>query len=164
MKSANMNTSYENSSLWKSNRKGMSLVEILVALAVVVTIFTPIIAMVSLATIRAYRGGDETVATIYANDVLEIIRGAPYESFMPNDTWMNMHQILYEHNIPTGYELEKYEKRFIVAAKVSEVEGYPPQLMKQVTVEVKYEPRIRQKKKANQERTVVLTSFYTPSK
>ena len=159
-----MNTSYENSSLWKSNRQGMSLVEILVALAVVVTIFTPIIAMVSMATIRAYRGGDETVATIYANDVLEIIRGAPYEAFMPNDQWMNMQQILYEHNIPTGYELEKYEKRFVVAAKVSEIEGYPPQLMKQVTVEVKYKPRIKKRGKEDEEKSVVLTSFFTPSK
>ncbi len=140
----------------------MSLIEILVALAVVVTIFTPIIALVSMATIRAYRGGDDTVATIYGNDVLEIIRGAPYEAFMPNDQWMNMQQILYEHNIPTGYELEKYEKRFVVAAKVSEVEGYPPTLMKQITVEVKFPPRKKRPKK-DEFRTIVLTTFYTPS-
>ena len=145
----------------------MSLIEILMAIALVIVIFTPIIALMSTATIRAYRGGDETIATIYANDVIEIIRGAPYDSFMPKDNWMSLQQVLYEHNIPTGYELEKYEDRFTVAAKVSSIEGYPSSLIKQVTVKVSWKPKIalRSKKRSEvKDQDVILSTFYTPSK
>lgn len=137
----------------------MTLVEVLVALAVIVTIFTPIFSLLSTSTIRAYRGGDETVATIYANDVLEIIRGAPYDSFLANDQPMSLQQVLYEHNIPTGYELDKYEDRFTVSAKVSPVEGYPPEFIKQVTVEATWQSR----QKKDKTLFVRLVTFYTPS-
>jgi len=141
----------------------MSLVEILVALAVVITIFTPIFSLLSMATIKAYRGGDETVATIYANDVLEIIRGAPFDAFPPDDQWMDRKQILYEHNIPTGYELDKYEDRYNLKAKVSEVPGYPPNYIKMVTVQVVFQSRLKGESADKKPKEVTLVTFYTPS-
>jgi len=145
--------------------RGMTLVEVLITLALVVSIFAPIMSMISLGTLKAYRGGDRTIATIYTNDLLEIIRGAPYGAFLANDQWMTLKQVLYEHNIPTGYFIEKYDERFSLRAKVSEVEGYPARKIKWVTVECQWKKRIKSKKQDEQERvnSIVLISAYTPA-
>ena len=149
----------------KNNRKGMTLVEILITLAIVVSIFAPIMSMISLGTLKAFRGGDRTIATIYTNDLIEIIRGAPYGAFSANDQWMNLQQVLYEHNIPTGYMIEKYDDRFSLRAKVSEVEGYPPGKIKWVTVECQWKKRTKRKDNQGQEvvNSITLISAYTPA-
>ena len=149
------------------SNSGMTLVEVLITLAIVVTIFAPIMSMISLGTLKAYRGGDRSVATICANDLLEIIRCAPYGSFVANDQWMTLKQVLYEHNIPTGYFIDKYEDRFTLRAKVSEVEGYPPRKIKWVTVECQWKKRTKATMKDGSGKdlanSIVLISAYTPT-
>jgi prepilin-type N-terminal cleavage/methylation domain-containing protein len=152
----------------KSREKtGMTLVEVLITLAIVVTIFAPIMSMISLSTLKAYRGGDRTVATIYANDLLEIIRGAPYDAFVANDQWMTLKQVLYEHNIPSGYFIDKYDTRFSLRAKVSNVEGYPARKIKWVTVECQWKRRTKGETKSSDGKelanSIVLISAYTPT-
>lgn len=150
-----------------NKKQGMTLVEILITLAIVVTIFAPIMSMISLSTLKAYRGGDRTVATIYANDLLEIIRGAPYGAFIANDQWMTLKQVLYEHNIPTGYFIEKYDDRFSLRAKVTKVEGYPARKIKWVTVECQWKRRTKGKTKSEDGKelanSIALISAYTPT-
>lgn len=145
----------------------MTLVEVLITLAIVVTIFAPIMSVISLSTLKAYRGGDRTIATIYTNDLLEIIRGAPYGAFAAKDQWMTLKQVLYEHNIPTGYFIEKYDERFTLRAKVTKMEGYPARKIKWVTVECQWKRRIktRENKKDGKEmaNSIVLISAYTPT-
>jgi type II secretory pathway pseudopilin PulG len=141
------------------NRRAMTMVEVLVTLVVIVSIIGPIFAALHQATRRVYRGGDETLATIYGREVLETIRGAPYTAFSPNDQPMNPEQIFREHNIPEGVDISKYPDRYSIEATVSPVEGYHPTEMKRVKVVVAWNDRTTKKPK-----NAVFATFYRPTR
>lgn len=140
-------------------RRGLTMVEILITLVVIVAILGPIFLQMRLGTARVYRGGDETLATMYAAEIIETIRGAPYGVFAPNEQEMTPEQIFKEHNIPEGTDISKYHERFTIRAKVSPVEGYDPLDMKKIEVTVTWEDRTTKRPKS-----AVLATFYTPVK
>lgn len=139
-------------------RKAMSMVEVLITLVMVASAFGASFMALSQGTRQVYRGGDETLATIYASEIIETIRGAPYGLFQANDQPMNPQQIFNEHNIPEGVDISQYSERFGIEATVSTVEGYSPRKMKQVKVVVSWKDRVTKKPK-----NAVFVTFYSPA-
>ncbi len=141
------------------SRRAMTVIEVMVTLVVVVAVIGQIFVLLRQGFLRVYRGGDETLATVYASEILETIRGAPYAAFAPNGQEMTPEQIFKEHNIPEGTELENYDPRFVITARVSPIEGYDPRDMKKIEVTVTWDDRSTKKPKS-----AVLVTFYTPVK
>ncbi len=138
-------------------RKGMTIVEILVTLVIIGASFTPIIGMLSMSTHKIYWGGDETHATILASDILEVIRGAPYDAFFWKDeeVGMTLQDIFKKHPIPQTHDLDKYDSRFTIIADVTAAGDLPPSQLKRVKVIVTWKD-----KKTDKPRSIALVSFY----
>ncbi len=126
-------------------RTAFTLVEVLITLLLAVMIFSPIYLMLSHGSIRAYRGSDRNQATIYASDVIEIIRGAPYDAFPPDDKELSLEDILKNPAVFGDYDAEGFDPRFRITARVSPLEGYDPNKLKKVLVEVAWKSRLSRK-------------------
>ncbi len=136
----------------------MTMVEVLITLVMVTITIGAIFTALSQGTRIAYRGGDESLATVYATGIIETIRGAPFGTFEANEQPMNLEQVFNEHNIPAGVDLSEYPSRFQFEATVSPVEGYSPSRMKQVKLVVSWSDRATKKTKS-----AVFVTFYTPA-
>lgn len=140
------------------SRRGMSMVEVLITLVLITSVIGAIFMALTQGTRRIYRGGDETQATIYASEIIETIRGAPFGVFQANDQPMTPAQIFNEHNIPEGVDISSYPRRFRIEATVSAVEPYSPDKLKQVKVVVSWDDRASKLPKS-----AVFVTFYTPA-
>lgn len=140
-------------------RAGLTIVEVLLTLVLVAGVLGPIFVLMSTGTKRGYRGGDETLATLYATEIVETIRGAPFGAFQANDQPMSLQQIFNEHNVQEGIDISKYEPRFSIQATVSAIPDYDPRDMKKIEVLVGWKDRA-----TGQDKSVVLATFYTPVK
>lgn len=142
-----------------TGRRGLTLVEVLVTLVLIVSAIAAIFVVLQTATRRSYRAGEETLATIYASDIMEAIRGAPYGAFPANGQDMTPRQVFQEHNIPESSDLATYDEQFSILARVSPVEPYDPSEMKKIEVVVSWESR-----PAGTPKNATLVTFYRPSK
>ncbi len=145
-----------------ANRRGMTLVEVLVTLAVITTLFLPIIIMMQTGTMRVYRSGDETLATIYATDMIEIIRGAPFLAFLPDGHWMDLREIFVENagRLPSGYDPSRYDPRFIIKVKIAPAgKEYSADSIRMVRVVVQWNQRNTKRPRQRE-----IATFYTPAK
>ncbi|MBI4872573.1 MAG: hypothetical protein HY814_13515 [Candidatus Riflebacteria bacterium] len=138
---------------------GLTIVEILVTLVIIGLMFGPIFAWIVTSSRAIYWGGDETLATIYASDVIEVIRGAPYDAFFWKDEELNMtlQDIYTKHPIPQRDDLKKYDERFTILADVTVAGDIPPKVMKMVRVRVAWKDKSTQNK-----RELKLVTFYGP--
>lgn len=146
----------------RNDRRAMTLAEILVTLAVITCLFLPIIVMMQTGTIRVYRSADETLATIYATDMVEIIKGAPFLAFLPDGHWMDLREIFVENagRIPSGYDPTRYDPRFIIKVKVTPAgKEYSADKIRMVRVVVQWDQRNTKKPKQRE-----VATFYTPAK
>ena len=142
----------------------MTLAEVLVTLAVITGLFVPILVLMQTSTIRVYRSSDETLATIYATDMIEIIRGAPFFAFKPDGKPMGLREIFIEHagRIPAGYDPSRYDKRFQIEVKVQPAgmeEDYSTNKIRMVWVAVRWKSR-----RTGQDKTREIATFYTSPK
>lgn len=140
-----------------SSRGAFTILEILFGLVLFSLLFGAFMLLSRQGVLQIYKGGDETLATIYASEILETIRGAPFNAFPANDLPMNLEQIFREHNVPEGVEFENYVEYMNVEAKVSPVPGYDPAKIKQVQVVVAWNDRANNDLPKN----VRLITFYT---
>ena len=140
----------------------MTMVEILVTLAVVTLMFGPIFALVQQATRRTLRGGDASIATIYAADIIELVRGGPYDAFFKDGTTPDdniaLKDVFARSSFFKGYDPDKYDKRFTIVVDVDKAGELDPAKMKQVTVHVQWVDKVT---KATQ--NVLLCTFYSPA-
>lgn len=139
-------------------RRGMTLVEILLTMVMITLVVGAIFTTARQGTMHVYRGGDETLATIYAAEIIETIRGAPFSTFAANGQPMTPEQVFQEHNIPEGVDISQYPPRFRIEATVSPVEPYSPSKIKHVKVIVNWDDRASQKTKS-----AIFNTFYTPA-
>jgi hypothetical protein len=146
----------------RSPRRGLTMVEILVTLVVVTFLFIPIFSLIQLAQKMGLRGGDESLATVYAADVIELVRGGPYEAFFKDggnpDKALPLNEVFARSNFFKGYDWEKYDKRFHITVSVSAAGDIEPAKMKQVVVEVAWDDKVTQKP-----RGIKLATFYSPA-
>lgn len=146
------------------NDRGMSMVEILVTLAVVTLMFGPIFTMLQSSHLRTVRGGDETIATVYAADVIELVRGGPYEAFFKDggtpDKDVPLKDVFARSNFFKGYDYEKYDKRFTITVDVGPAGELEPAKMKMVTVKVTWEDKVTKKATAA---PVIMATYYSPA-
>jgi len=129
---------------------------------VVTGLFAPIFVMMQTGTIRVYRSADDTAATIYATDMIEIIRGAPFHAFLPDNKPMDLHDIFVKHEgrIPRGYDPTRYDKRFSIRARVAPAGAkYSPDKIRMVEVLVQWTDRRTNKLKDRR-----VATFFTPPK
>ena len=145
-------------------RRGLSIVEILVTLVVVTLLFGPIFALLQSSHRRTLRGGDETIATIYAADVIELVRGGPYEAFFKDggnpDKDVPLKEVFARSNFFKGYDYSKYDDRFTITVDVGPAGELEPSKMKQVTVKVTWEDKVTKSLTTN---PVILATFYSPA-
>lgn len=139
------------------------MVEVLITLVVVTLLFGPIFSLLQGSHRRTLRGGNETIATIYAADVIELVRGGPYEAFYKDggapDKDVPLKEVFARSNFFKGYDYSKYDARFNVTVSVAAAGELEPSKMKMVTVRVDWEDKVT-KKPAN---PVVLATYYSPA-
>jgi hypothetical protein len=145
-----------------SNERGLTLVEILVTLVVVTFLFVPIFALIQMGHLGSLRGGDETIATVYAADIIELVRGGPYEAFFKDgatpDKGLPLKDVFARSNFFKGYDAEKYSERFHVTVDVGPAGDLEPSKMKQVIVYVAWDDKVTKKPKG-----IKLATFYSPA-
>lgn len=139
-------------------RRGMTLVEILLTMVLITLVVGAIFTTARQGTIQVYRGGDETLATIYAAEIVETIRGAPFATFAANGQPMTPEQIFREHNIPEGVDISQYPDRFRLEATVGPAEPYAPTKMKHIKVIVNWDDRA-----SGNTKSAIFNTFYTPA-
>lgn len=147
-----------------SSKRGLSIVEVLVTLVVVTLLFGPIFLLLQTSHLRTLRGGDETIATIYATDVIELVRGGPYEAFYKDgaaaEKDIPLKDVFARSNFFKGYDYSKYDQRFTITVDVGPAGELEPSKMKQVVVRVNWEDKVT-KKPAKP--GVVMATFYSPA-
>ena len=140
------------------------MVEILVTLVIVTLLFGPIFGMLISAHRRTLRGGDETIAVVYAADVIELVRGGPFEAFYKDgqtpDKDLELKDVFSRSNFFKGYDVEKYDKRFHITVDVGAAGELEAAKMKQVTVKVSWEDKVT---KRTTDHGVILCTFYSPA-
>ncbi|MBI4866150.1 MAG: hypothetical protein HY816_04285 [Candidatus Wallbacteria bacterium] len=142
-----------------ARRWGLTIVEILITLVLIATVFGGVFVLVMHASMRVYRGGDETLATIYASDIIEVVRGSPYEAFFwkEPELGMTLQDVFKKHPIPQRDDLDKYDKRFTILTDVMQAGDVPPAVLKKVRVTVVWKDRTKDTK-----HEVKLVTFYGP--
>lgn len=143
-------------------RRGLTMVEILVTLVVVTFLFIPIFSLIQMSHLRSLRGGDETIATVYAADIIELVRGGPYEAFFKDgatpDKMLPLNEAFARSNFFKGYDAEKYDKRFHITVDVGPAGDIEPSKMKCVVVHVAWDDKLTKDTKA-----IKLATFYSPA-
>jgi hypothetical protein len=138
------------------------MVEILVTLAILALMFGPLFALIQLSHKRTLRGGDKTIATVYAADIIELIRGGPYDAFLKEgaaeEKGLDLTTVFQRSNFFKGYDVSKYDSRFDVRVDVGPAGDLPRSHMKQVRVTVNWLDT--QTKKVD---TLKLVSYYSPA-
>ena len=143
-------------------RRALSMVEILVTLVVVTLLFGPIFTLIQWSHLRTLRGGDESIATVYAADVIELVRGGPYESFFKDggtpEKDLPLKDVFSRSNFFKGYDAEKYDKRFTILVDVGPAGDLEPSKMKQIIVKVGWKD-----KATKTDKVIKLATFYSPA-
>jgi len=146
----------------RGSRAGFTIIEILITLVLVTLLFIPIVQLMQLGTKRVYRGGDETLATIYAADIIELIRGGPYEAFYENgqkeEKGLDLKEVFGRSPFFKGYDPSSYIDRFTIAVDVGPAGEIPPKKLKQVRVTVAWKERTTENPKS-----IKMVTFYSPS-
>lgn len=139
--------------------RGLTIVEILVTLVIIGIVFGGIFGAVFMGTKQVYWGGDETLATIYGSDIIEVVRGAPYDAFFWKDEELNMTMadLFNKHPIPQRDDLTKYDSRFTILVDVTAAGDLPPAAMKMVRVRVQWKDKQTEARKE-----IKLVTFYGP--
>lgn len=143
-------------------RHGLTMVEILVTLVVVTFLFVPIFTLIQFSHLRALRGGEETIATVYAADIIELVRGGPYEAFFKDggtpDKMLPLNEVFARSNFFKGYDWEKYDKKFHITVDVGAAGDIEPSKMKQVIVHVAWDDKMTKRPLS-----IKLATFYSPA-
>jgi hypothetical protein len=141
----------------------MTMVEILITMVLVVLIFSAIFQLVQISHRRTLRGGDLTIATIYAADVLELVRGGPYEAFFKDgqtpEKDLDLKTVFSRSSFFKGYDPGKYDSRFDIRVSVGPAGEMPPSKLKQVSVTVTWKERLT----GRIPHPVKMVTFYSPS-
>lgn len=146
----------------RTRTEGLTLVEILVTLVVVTLLAGPIFAVIQFSHLRTLRGGDESIATVYAADVIELVRGGPYEAFFKEgaapEKDLPLKEVFSRSNFFKGYDAEKYDRRFTITVDVGPAGELEPAKMKCIVVKVAW------KDKVTKDRIKIkLATFYSPA-
>lgn len=140
------------------------MVEILVTLVVISMLFIPMFAMLQSGSRRTLRGGDASLATVYGCDVIELVRGGPYEAFFKDGAQeekdLPLRDVFGRSNFFKGYDSSKYDARFTITVDVGKAGDLDPAKMKQVTVKVNWLDKVTNKPTAA---PVKLITFYSPA-
>lgn len=144
------------------SRRALTMVEILVTLVVVTLLFGPIFVLIQTSHLRTLRGGDESIATIYAADVIELVRGGPYEAFFKEggaaEKGVLLKDVFSRSNFFKGYDAEKYDKRFAITVDIGPAGELEPSKMKQVVVHVAWKDKVTKKPIE-----IKVATFYPPA-
>lgn len=145
-----------------TSARALTMVEILVTLVVVTLLFGPIFVLIQSSHLRTLRGGDESIATIYAADVIELVRGGPFEAFFKEggapEKALPLKDVFARSNFFKGYDSEKYDKRFAITVDVGPAGELEPSKMKQVVVHVAWKDKVTKKPVE-----IKIATFYPPA-
>jgi hypothetical protein len=149
-----------NGGLVRVRVRGMSIVEVLVTLVVVTMLFMPIFLLITQSHRRALRGGDETIATVYATDVIELVRGGPYDAFFPEagspETNLDLRTVFGRSNYFRGYDASRYDDRFTITVDVGRAGEMDPRKLKEVKVKVAWRDKV-----SNERKAIKVVTFYS---
>ena len=138
--------------------------EILVTLVIVTLLFGPIFTLLTESHRRTLRGGDDTIGTIYATDVIELVRGGPFEAFYKDGATpekdLPLKEVFARSNFFKGYDATKYDDRFTITVDVGPAGELEPSKMKQVVVHVTWTDKVTKKLTTQ---AVTLATFYSPA-
>jgi prepilin-type N-terminal cleavage/methylation domain-containing protein len=150
-----------------TTRRGMTLLEILLTLVIISILFVPILNLIQQGSKRSYRGGDMTLATIYAADIMELIRGGPYEAFFPDgekeDKDLTLKEVFGRSNFFKGYDPENYKSdRFEIRVDVGPAGKLSPKKMKQARIKIQWSERDPGRKDPIKHE-IRMVCFYSPA-
>ena len=141
----------------------MTMVEVLVTMVIIVLLFGPVFGLIQQGHKRTLRGGDQTIAVIYAADVLELIRGGPYDAFYKDGSQpeqnLDLKTVFSRSAFFKGYDPAKYDARFDIRVDVGAAGDVPASKLKQVTVWVSWIDKLTKRPA----RPIKMVTFYSPA-